>query len=125
MFLTKADIDYPPEKLDNTYIETALFSMWRLNLVDYLKVKAILAKQFHIAPSEFDLMAAWEYEIFMKHLNDLVNEENNAQKAEMKRYNVDETMKMANPKYVNKMTSSMMPNMDTKMPNINISMPKM
>ena len=40
----------------------------------------MLSKQFSIAPSEVDKMAYWEYEYFMKEINDLVKEENETQK---------------------------------------------
>ena len=62
--------------LDNSYIESALFSLFKIDIINYIKVKSILAKEFHIQPSEIDKMPAWEYELFMREINTLVKEEN-------------------------------------------------
>ena len=41
-------------------------------------------------------MPYWEYELFIKAINDSVKEQNERQDAEMKKYHVDETMKQIN-----------------------------
>ena len=84
-------------------------------------MKAVLAKQFHIQPSEIDILPAWEYELFIKQLNDIVKEENDKQKSEMKKYRVNEYMDMARPGNMNKMMSNSMPKMAS--PNINMRPP--
>lgn len=84
-------------------------------------MKAALAKQFHIQPSEIDNMCFWEYELFVKNINDFVKEENDQQKAEMDKYHVNEYMNMAKPGNVNKMISNPTANIP-KMPNMNSSM---
>ena len=43
-------------------------------------------------------MPMWEYEIYIKCLNDLVKEENDQQQAEMDKHNVNDYQKMANPR---------------------------
>lgn len=91
--------------------------MFRINLVEHIKMKAALAKQFHIQPSEIDKMPYWEYEIFIKQINDLVKDENDKQKSEMDKYHVSEYMNMARPGNINKMMSNAQP----KMPNMNMS----
>lgn len=48
-------------------------------------------------------MPMWEYEIYIKCLNDLVKEENDQQQAEMDKHNVKDYQKMANPKNISKM----------------------
>jgi hypothetical protein len=91
-----------------------------VDLVNFIKVKAILAKEFHIQPSEFDNMPAWEYEIFMKEINNAVKEENERNKREEgENSSLQEARKMANMSSMEKMQKQMTP----KMPNITI--PKM
>ena len=106
-------------KIDNTCIEYAIFSLFRINLVENIKIKAALAKQFHIQPSELDKMYFWEYELFIMQINDLVKSENDQQKAEMDKYHVGEYMNMANPRNMQKMMNKGM-NMP-KMPNMDMS----
>lgn len=113
-------------KIDNSYIEGAIFTLFKINIIEYVKVKAILAKQFHIQPSEIDNMPYWEYEIFVKHINDLVENENNQQEQAMNKYHVDEYMNMARPGNMQKMMSNAQPKMPDmskmSMPNFGSSM---
>lgn len=85
-------------------------------MVEHIKLKAILAKQYHIQPSEIDKMMFWEYELFIKHLNDATQEENDKQQAEMDKYHINEYMNMTRPGNLGKMTQSVMP----KMPDMNM-----
>lgn len=103
-----------------SYIEYNIFNLIKIDLVHLIKLKATLAKEFHIQPSEIDKMAMWEFNLFVKYINDAVKEENDQQKQEMSKYNVDEYMKMSNPKNIQKMTHYESP----KMPNISIKSPK-
>ena len=105
--------------LDNSYIESALFSLFKIDIINYIKVKSILAKEFHIQPSEIDKMPAWEYELFMQEINTLVKEENERNQKEMDKSGYS---KMNDPNYMKKMAINQMPKMDNsfKMP----SMPK-
>lgn len=112
-WLTDKDIEWPPERLTNEYIETAIYGLFKLNIIRYIKMKAALAKQFHIQPSEMDILPAWEYELFIKQLNDIVQEENDKQKSEMKKYHVNEYMGMARPGNMNKMMSNIAPKMNS------------
>lgn len=61
-------------------------------------------------------MPYWEYELFIKYLNDAAQEENDRQQAEMDKYHVGEYMNMARPGNISKMTQAAMP----KMPNMNM-----
>ena len=106
--------------LDNTYIETAIFGLFRIDLMNYIKVKSILAKEFHIQPSEIDKMPAWEYDLFMKEINQAVKEENDRNKKEMDNAGIDKMQKMSNPKYMQSMQNKYTP----KMPSMP-SMPKL
>ena len=88
--------------------------------MNYIKVKSILAKEFHIQPSEIDKMPAWEYELFMKEINQAVKEENDRNKKEMDNAGIDKMQKMSNPKYMQSMQNKYTP----KMPSMP-SMPKL
>ena len=79
-------------------------------------MKAALSKNFHIQPSEIDMMPMWEYEIYIGSLNEMVKEENDKQKAEMDKYHVDDYKKMAESKNPQKTMQASMP----KMPSINL-----
>lgn len=104
-------------ELDNTYIESAIFGLFRIDLINYIKVKSILAKEFHIQPSEIDRMPAWEYELFMKEINQAVKEENERNQKEMDKAGIDKAQKMNDPKHINKMQKQYTPKMDNfKMP---------
>lgn len=100
--------------LDNSYIETAIFNLFKIDIINFIKTKAILSKEFHIQPSELDNMAAWEYEIFMKEINDAVKEENDRNKQEMDKSGISDAQKMANPNNVRRMQNASL----NKMPSI-------
>lgn len=76
----------------------------KIDIVNLIKTKAILSKNFHIQPSEVDMMPMWEYEMYLGYLNDLVKEENEQQQAEMDKHNIKDYQKMTNPKNMQKMT---------------------
>lgn len=112
----------PASLLDSTYIESAIFGLFRIDLINYIKVKSILAKEFHIQPSEIDMMPAWEYELFMKEINKAVKEENDRNQKEMDKSGFDKAQKMSDPSYVQRMQRQSMP----KMQNLgSIKMPKL
>lgn len=97
--------------LDNSYIESAIFGLWRINIVGLIKTKASLTKNFHISPVEIDKMVYWEYEMWINALNDQIEEENKNQQSEMDKYDVSKYQKMVqNPsKMIPKMPSMKMP----------------
>ncbi len=78
-----------------------------------IQIKASLAKNFHIQPSEIDRMPMWEYELFIQEMNKQVKEENEKQQGEMDKYHVKDYMKNANSKNIGKMTQP------PKMPSFN------
>ena len=108
------DQDKKSKLFDNSYLETAIFGLFRIDILNFIKVKSILAKEFHIQPSEIDAMPAWEYELFMREINQAVKEENERNKAEMDKAGYDKAQKMSDPKYAQKMAQNQMP----KMPNM-------
>ena len=56
----------------------------------------------------------WEYEEFMRELNEIVKKENKEQQNEMSKYHLDDVQKMTDPKRMRDMTTPKMP--DMKMP---------
>lgn len=54
-------------------------------------------------------MPMWEYEMFIDEMNKQVGEENKQQQDEMDKYHVNDYMKSANPKNMQKMTQPKMP----------------
>ena len=82
-----------------------------IDLHRLIELKATIAKNFHITPSEIDAMPFWEYELFIMSLNEQVQEENDRQKAEMDKYHVDEHMDSMRPGKMQKTMSSMTPKM--------------
>lgn len=105
-------------------MESAIFALFKIDIINYIKNKAALSKNFHIQPSEIDAMPTWEYEYFMMALNDLVSEENDAQKKEMDKYNINDYKKLADPNtHKNMAKGTKLP--DMKMPDMRMpSMPK-
>ena len=94
--------------------------LFMINIEGLVRNKVALAKNFHIQPSEIDKMSMWEYEMFMKELNEQVKEENDKQQGEMKKYNIDKAMKMSDPSYIKKQQEAYTP----KIPSMNMSLPK-
>lgn len=76
-------------KLGPDYMEYVIFSLWKIDIKNYIKNKASLAKSFHIQPSEIDKMTMWEYELFMNQLNGIVEEENKLQEGQMRDAGID------------------------------------
>ena len=107
------DLDKPLFRVDQTYIEYSIFALFRINVVNLIQIKASLAKNFHIQPSEIDKMPMWEYEMFIGEVNKQVKEENEKQQGEMDKYHVKDYMKN-NPKNLQKMSQPKMPSF--KMP---------
>jgi hypothetical protein len=104
--------------LDASYLEYCIFGLIKIDLIDLVNTKAILSKNFHIQPSEIDKMPMWEYEYFIKHLNELVKEENNKNEQDMEKYNVNEYKRMANPNSMRRMASNMSSSSLAKIPSL-------
>ena len=107
------------DSIDGSYIEVLIFGLFKIDIQNYIKLKAILAKEFHIQPTEVDAMPAWEYELFMKELNDIVKEENEKQKHEMDKAGIKDAKKMSDPNNIRRMQQSAVPKMPS-MPSINM-----
>lgn len=93
--------------------EYITFQLFSIDLLRLIQTKAILSKQFSIAPSEIDAMKFWEYEYFMKELNNLVEEENKQNEKQKEQYNMETLMK-----HQQSQQSKIMRTSQPKMPNI-------
>jgi hypothetical protein len=118
---TKQERNSVPDNFNSSYIESAIISLFRIDILNYIKIKASFAKEFHIAPSELDNMPVWEYELFLKEINNMVKEENEKHQKEMDNNKYKDMQKMSDPKYAQRMSSKYTDGI--KMPNI--SMPKL
>ena len=98
--------DQDNEDFGSSYIEYNIFNLIKIDLIYLIKTKVSLAKEFHIQPSEIDKMSMWEFNLFVKYLNDAIKDENEQQKQEMDKYNINEYSKMANPKNIQKTMSA-------------------
>ena len=103
--------------MDTSYIEVNIFTLFKIDVANLIKIKAVLSKEFHIQPSEIDKMPAWEYELYVKEINDIVKEENERNKQEMDKAGLKDAQKASNPNNIQKMQSAAMP----KMPSISIN----
>lgn len=105
--------------LDNTHLERVIFNLFQIDIANLISNKVSLAKNFHIQPSEIDKMTMWEYEMFMKELNEVVKKENKDQQAEMDKYHIGDIQKMTNPNNMRKMANPPAPNFSNmKMPSL-------
>ena len=104
------DQDNTPFRLSQAYIEYGIFALWKIDVINLIQIKASLAKNFHIQPSEIDQMPMWEYELFIEEMNKQVKEENDKQQSEMDKYHIND---YTNPKNFSKMTQPKMPSMST------------
>lgn len=102
--------------LDNSYIESAIFNMFKIDIVNLIKIKVSLAKEFHIQPSEIDKMVFWEYELFMKELNISVKEDNKRQEKEMENSGYGDIKKLTDYKNIERQYKSSLSPRSFKMP---------
>lgn len=102
-----------------------IFSLFKIDIINFIKAKAILSKEFHIQPSELELMPAWEYELFIKEINNAVKEENERNKQEMDKAGIKDAQKMANPSNIARMQQAAMPKMPTAPTMPKVVAPKM
>lgn len=93
------------KEIDGSFLEYSIFGLFTIDLQNFIYIKAILAKEFHIQPSELERMPAWEYEMFMQEINKAIKEDNKRNKEEEDKYNVNDMRKMADRRNIDKMTS--------------------
>lgn len=105
-FMQRIDVYQP-------VIEFSIIKLFQVNLLNLIKNKVSLSKNFYISPSEIDRMYYWEYEYLLDEVNNSIKTENEKNEKEYSKYgNMSPSSMMRNAK-------SQMP----KMPSMNI--PKM
>lgn len=94
--------------INNSYLEQAIYKLFYVDVIRQIQIKAIIAKQFHIPPFEIDRMPYWEYELWMRELNDQVKEENDAQQEQLDKYHINDTMSsISSGKFMSGLTPKM------------------
>lgn len=95
-------------------LEASIFSLFKIDLINLIKTKVALSRNFYIQPSEIDRMYFWEYEYMVKEVDEMVKEENKRNEETNKGYDMNS---------IHRQQSSMMSSVgkNMKMP----SMPKM
>lgn len=92
-------------------MEYSIMKLFVVNLLQLIKNKVALSKNFGIAPSEIDRMFYWEYEYMLEEVNNTIKTEN-------------EKNEKDNKKYGNMNPHSMMRDAGKYMPKGNSSIPK-
>ena len=94
-------------------LEFSVIKLFQVNLLQLIKNKVGLSKNFNIAPSEIDRMYYWEYEYMLEEVNNNIKSENERNEKEQAKYD------NMNPR-------SMMNSMRSSLPKTpSISIPKM
>ena len=105
-FLQRIDVYQP-------IIEFSIIKLFQVNLLNLIKNKVSLSKNFYIAPSEIDRMYYWEYEYLLEEVNNNIKTENEKNEKEYS-------------KYGNMSPNSMMKNAQSQMPRMpSMNIPKM
>lgn len=70
-------------------MESALYSMWSIDVRNLVQNKFIICREFHIQPSEIDRMYMFEYEYLMEDINNYAKkQEEQRKKDEKNRYSI-------------------------------------
>lgn len=67
-------------------LEFSVIKLFIINLIQLIKNKVALSKNFYIAPSEIDKMYYWEYEYMLEEVNDTIKKENERNEKEQSKY---------------------------------------
>lgn len=67
-------------------MEFSIIKLFIINLVQLIKNKVALAKNFYIAPSEIDRLFYWEYEYMFDEINKSIKAENERNEKENAKY---------------------------------------
>lgn len=74
-------------------MEFSICKLFIINLLQLIRNKVALSKNFYIAPSEIDRMYYWEYEYFMDEVNRTIKEENERNQKQSEQYNTNSMMR--------------------------------
>lgn len=76
-------------------MEASIYRLFSINLINLIHSKVMLSKHYHIAPSEIDKMPWWEYEFFLKEINNDIKDEEKRNKDEEERYRIGDIKRQA------------------------------
>ena len=98
-------------------MESVLYSIWRVDVINLVRNKLYICKEYHIQPSEIDNLVYFEYEYMLEDINKEQKEQEKKNKDDEKKYaGLGRT-----PNY-----NSMMNNVGRSMPKLpNFSMPNL
>ena len=65
-------------------MESALYSIWSIDVQNLVRNKFILCREYHIQPSEIDRMYYFEYEMLIDEVKEYVKEQNKQKQKEDK-----------------------------------------
>ncbi len=65
-------------------MESALYSMWSIDIRNLVQNKFILCREYHIQPSEIDRMLMFEYEYLIEDIKAYVKKQEEQQKEDEK-----------------------------------------
>lgn len=93
-YLRYIDINVP-------VLEFSVIKLFQINLLNLIKNKVNLSKNFNITPSELDRMYYWEYEYLLEEVNNNIKAENERNEKDNEKY--------GDPKSMMRSARSMMP----------------
>lgn len=67
-------------------MESALYSMWRVDVRNLVRSKLYICRDYHIQPSEIDRMVYFEFEYIIEDVNKEAKEQEKKNKEEQKQY---------------------------------------
>lgn len=68
-------------------MESALYSMWSINVRNLVQNKFIICREYHIQPSEIDRMLMFEYEYLLEDIRTYNKQQEEQQKKDERKYN--------------------------------------
>lgn len=67
-------------------LEFSIIKLFIINLIQLIKNKVALSKNFYISPSEIDKLYYWEYEYMLDEVNETIKKENERNEKEQSKY---------------------------------------
>ena len=67
-------------------LERAVYRLFSIDILGLIRNKVALCKNFHMQPSEIDRMCFYEYEYFIEEVQEIIKKEEEANKANEKKY---------------------------------------
>lgn len=68
-------------------MESAVYSIYKVSVVNSVRNSLFICKEYHIQPSEILRMPYWIYEEYLANIKDIQKKEEKEQKDQDKRYN--------------------------------------